>query len=68
MVINNENGLTYKYNDVKELEEKMKRLFSDIELREKFGNNAKEFANKEYSPENYYKKLEKIYKNLIGVK
>lgn len=68
MVINNENGLTYKYNDVKELEEKMKRLFSDIELREKFGNNAKEFANKEYRPENYYKKLEKIYKNLIGVK
>jgi len=68
MVINNENGLTYKYNDVKELEEKMKRLFSDIELREKFGNNAKKFANKEYSPENYYKKLEKIYKNLIGVK
>ena len=53
---------------LKELEEKMKRLFSDIELREKFGNNAKEFANKEYSPENYYKKLEKIYKNLIGVK
>lgn len=68
MVINNENGLTYKYNDVKELEGKMKRLFSDIELREEFGNNAKKFANKEYSPENYYKKLEKIYKNLIGVK
>lgn len=68
MVINNENGLTYKYNDVKELEEKMKRLFSDIELREKFRNNAKKFAIKEYSPENYYEKIEKIYKNVIGVK
>lgn len=64
MVINNENGLTYKYNDVKELEEKMKNLFSDVELREKFGKNAKKFAIKEYSPENYYEKIEKIYRNV----
>lgn len=68
MVINNENGLTYKYNDVKDLEEKMKNLFSDVELREKLGKNAKKFAIKEYSPENYYEKIEKIYKNVIGVK
>ena len=64
MVINNENGLTYKYNDVKELEEKMKNLFNDLELREKFGKNAKKFAIKEYSPENYYEKIKKIYRNV----
>ena len=46
----------------------MKILFENNELADSFGKEAKELALKEYSPENYYEKLEKIYKNLIGVK
>ena len=68
MVVNNENGLTYKFNDIQELEEKMRNLFCNGELAEKFGKNAKDFALREYSPENYYKKIEKIYRNVIGGK
>ena len=68
LVKNNKTGYIYKYNDVKELEDKMKILFENNELADSFGKEAKELALKEYSPENYYEKLEKIYKNLIGVK
>ena len=68
LVINNENGLTYKFDDVKELEKKMQELFENKELAEKFGKNAKKFSEQEYSPEKYYKKIEKIYKKILGGK
>ena len=38
------------------------------ELAEKFGKNAKKFSEQEYSPEKYYKKIEKIYKKILGGK
>lgn len=66
MVLNNENGLTYKYDDINDLEAKMKKLFETKELADKFGKSAKEFALNEYSPNGYYEKIEKIYKNVLG--
>ena len=65
LVIDNETGLLYKYNDVDDLSDKMKKLFSDKKLTEKFGNNAKEFAKKEFDKENYYNNLVKIYNKVI---
>ena len=65
MVLNNKNGLTYKYDDINELEAKMKELFENKELADKFGKSAKEFALNEYSPNGYYEKIEKIYKESI---
>lgn len=64
LVINNENGFTYKYDDVNELAEKMNKLFEDEKLVKKFSRNAKELS-KQYDKEVYYKKLERIYKNVI---
>ena len=59
------NGLTYRYDDIRELEEKMKLLFENKELAEEYGKNAKEIAKKEYSKEEYYNKIIKIYEKLI---
>ena len=56
----------YKYDDINELEAKMKELFENKELADKFGKSAKEFALNEYSPNGYYEKIEKIYKNVLG--
>lgn len=64
LVINNENGFTYKYDDVNELAEKMNKLFEDEKLVKKFSRNAKELS-KQFDKEVYYKKLERIYKNVI---
>ena len=68
MVLDNQNGLTYKFDDIKELEVKMKELLENKELADKFGKSAKVFACKEYNPDLYYEKIEKIYKNVLGEK
>lgn len=66
MVINNENGLTYKYDDINELMENMKLFFKNKELVKKYGIKAKEFAKKEYDKKEYYKKIKKIYRDSIN--
>ena len=59
------NGLTYQYDDIKELEEKMKILFENRSLAEEYGKRAKEIATKEYSKEKYYSKIVEIYEKAI---
>lgn len=61
LVKDNENGFIYKYDDINELAEKMKVLFEDDKLVKKFSKQAKEIAKEQYSKENYYKKIMKIY-------
>ena len=61
LVKDKENGLIYKYDDINELVDKMNILFENDKLVKEYSKNAKEFAKKEYSPENYYKKLMNIY-------
>lgn len=69
LVKDNENGFIYKYDDVNALANKMKTLFEDDKLVKKFSKQAKEIAKEQYSKENYYKKIMKIYdKVLKGVK
>lgn len=65
LVQNDENGLVYKYDDVNELKEKMKKLFNDKELANEFGENAKKYATKEYDKDKYYEKIINIYKNSV---
>lgn len=59
------NGLTYQYDDTKELEEKMKLLFENKSLAEEYGKKAKEIAAKEYSKDVYYNQIIKIYEKVI---
>lgn len=65
LVRDNENGFIYKYDDVDELSLKMKKLFEDNILVKKFGENAKEIAKVQFSKEKYYKKLIKVYQNIL---
>jgi len=64
LVQNDRSGITYKYDDVNELADKMKKLFNNEELVKKFGDNAKEDANKLYGQENYYSEIIKIYEKV----
>ena len=63
-----ENGLTYTYDNIEELTDKMNQLFYQPDLVEKFSKNAKEKARKIYSKKEYYDKIIAIYKQLIKEK
>lgn len=65
LVKDNKNGLIYKYDDVNELADKMKKLFEDDKLVKKFSEQAKKIAKEQYSKENYYKKIMKIYDRVL---
>lgn len=64
LVINNVNGFTYKYDDVNELSDKMNILFKEDMLVKRFSEKAKELS-KQYDKDMYYKKIFKIYKDVI---
>lgn len=64
LVQNDRSGITYKYDDVNELADKMKELFYNEDLVKEFGNNAKEDANKLYGKEKYYSEIIKIYEKV----
>ena len=68
LVKDNINGLIFKHDDIQELEKKMKMLFQNKDLSEKYGINAKTIAQKEYSRDKYYDKMIKIYKAVLGDK
>lgn len=59
------NGSTYQYDDIRELEEKMKLLFENKLLAEEYGKKAKEIAIKEYSTDAYYNQIIKIYEKAL---
>ena len=61
LVNNNENGFVYRYDDIDELANKMKELFENKKLVDKFGKESKRLAIKNYSREKYYKDLMDIY-------
>lgn len=66
LVKDGENGFIYDSCDVKELKEKMKKMFNEKELYEKFSINSKEFAKKEYDKNIYYEKIYNIYRKAKG--
>ena len=69
LVKNNVSGLTFQYDSIDELRNKMELLFCDDELVRKLEKNARKQALQEYSKDNYYEKLIKIYNNLtIGAR
>jgi len=68
LVKDNENGLVYRYDDVDELKNKIEILFENKELTDKFANNAKKYAENNYNKEIYYKKIMKIYKQVLNYK
>lgn len=67
LVENEKNGLVYKFDDIKELKEKMILLFENKDLVKKMGENARKIAIEQYSKDYYYGELIKIYKKVCGI-
>ena len=65
LVRDNENGLIYKYNDIKELEGKMQELFDNKEKAIQLGKMAKENAKKDFSKGSYYNKIVRVYEEVL---
>jgi glycosyltransferase involved in cell wall biosynthesis len=65
IIENGQSGLLVKPGDSTETAEAMLRLLSDSSLRERIGKNAKELVNREYTWENYVKRLEAIYQQVL---
>jgi D-inositol-3-phosphate glycosyltransferase len=59
------NGLLFKNGDYKDLVKKIEILASDINLREKLKDNARNLINKKYSWEVIGRKMKEIYLNLL---
>lgn len=65
LVKNEQSGLTYKYDDIDDLANKMETLFNNEDLVSKYGANAKKQANELYGKDIYYKNIMSIYEKLV---
>lgn len=65
LVKDNENGFIVKPNNVEELARKMKELFENKELLQKFSEQAKATSRRLYTEKNYYDKIMKIYNEVV---
>ena len=65
LVKNEQSGLTYKYDDIDDLANKMETLFNNKELVTEYGVNAKKQANELYGKDIYYKNIMSIYEKLV---
>ena len=62
------NGYLYDYDDVDELSKLINKLFTNENLRKKMGVESRKLAEKNYSIDAYYKKLNNYYEELVGEK
>ena len=64
-LVNNANaGIVVEPENAKEIAEAVLKLYNDIELRKKLGENGRAYVMENYARENITKKLEKILTNL----
>ncbi len=61
----NKTGFLFENQNVKELQEKLEILIKEKNLREKFGKNARELIEKNFSVDAMVKKTEELYESLI---
>jgi len=61
LVLDGKTGLLFEQNNVEDLKQKIKILYYDNSLREKFSNNAFKFAAQNFNSDKYLSKLLKLY-------
>lgn len=66
LVRNEFSGLTFKYNDINDLTNKMKLLFNDNSLCHKLGINAKIQSKEQYNKDLHYNKIIDVYNKVIN--
>lgn len=60
------NGFLFEPGNVEDMANKISKLWNNPELCRKLGKNAREYAEKNFGPEEHYEKLMKIYKKAIN--
>lgn len=68
IISDGENGFLTEPNSADDLREKIKRLFGDNDLCERMGRRAREMVIENNSPEEHYKKIMEVYKQLTNEK
>ena len=66
IIENGENGLLIPPSDVSLLKEKIIALYNDVNLRARYGSNARKKIESGYLPEHYMFKLEGLYQSLLN--
>ena len=64
LISDNVNGYLYDFDSVSQLKDKMQQLFADDEKIKEFSKNSRILFEKNYSPNEYYNSLIKIYESL----
>jgi len=59
------NGLLFEPGNVEDCKEKILRLWNDRQLCRKMGENARDYVEKNFNPEDHYQKLMSIYRKAI---
>lgn len=68
LIKDGKNGLLFDYNNINDLQDKIKYLFNNEQIRTQMGTNARLDIQKNYNREKYYEKLIKIYDCVTGEK
>lgn len=64
LITENENGFLFESNDIKELSEKMQKLFDNDDSVYEMSKNSRKLFENNYSSKAYYKKLLTIYESV----
>lgn len=65
LIENDKTGYLYEYNNVQELKDTLNKMFNTDKYQE-LSDNAKEYAKKYFSKEEYYNRLIKIYEEVAN--
>ena len=68
LIENEKNGYLYKYDDVKELSERMEKLFTNTDIVRNQGEMSRKIYEMKYSEDIYYNEIMKIYNTLVKEK
>lgn len=68
LVIDNKTGLLFDATSIEDLSNKMNLLFDNENMARELGINAKKYAEDNFSMDNYYNNIIKIYENCINQK
>ncbi len=66
LVVDGRTGYTFRPGDPDDLREKIRAILSDPEARVEMGKRARKVVEEEYSPEQHYKSLIRIYGTALG--
>ena len=58
-------GFTFKYADVSDFRQKIRKMFDNPEVAQQMGENAYKVLINEYSPEVHYEKLKDLFNSII---